>query len=93
MMGKLVETTHVTLGGEVGSNDWAFPYLDEQHVRYNKQLLTEAGALLLGRHTYEHLSIAYTRMADEAPAGTPRRSTATSPHSSTISSATPGGIS
>jgi hypothetical protein len=23
-MGKLVEATHVTLGGEVGTNDWAF---------------------------------------------------------------------
>ena len=25
-MGKLVEATHVTLGGEVGSTEWAFPY-------------------------------------------------------------------
>jgi dihydrofolate reductase len=70
-MGKLVEANHVTLGGEVGTNDWAFPYLDEQHVQYNMQLLTEADGLLLGRHTYEHLSVAYTRMSDEAPAGIP----------------------
>ena len=70
-MSKLVEANHVTLGGEVGTNDWALPYLDEQHVQYNMQLLTEADSLLLGRHTYEHLSVAYTRMADEAPAGIP----------------------
>ncbi len=70
-MSKLVEATHVTLGGEVGTNDWAFPYLDEEHVRYNMELLSEADALLLGRRTYEHLSVAYTRMADEAPAHVP----------------------
>ena len=70
-MSKLVEATHVTLGGEVGSNNWALPYLDEQHVQYNMQLLTEADALLLGRHTYDGLSAAYIKMADQAPAGVP----------------------
>jgi hypothetical protein len=70
-MGKLVEATHVTLGGEVGTNDWAFPYLDEQHVQYNIELLTRADALLLGRRTYEQLSVAYTRMAEHAAANVP----------------------
>ncbi len=73
MIGALIEATHVTLGGEVGNNDWAFPYLDEQFAQYTTALLTRADALLLGRLTYQHLSIAYTRMAeaDEAPAGVP----------------------
>jgi hypothetical protein len=53
MMGKLVEATHVTLGGEVGTTDWAFPYLDEQFSQYTTKLLVGADALLLGRHTYE----------------------------------------
>jgi dihydrofolate reductase len=35
------------------------------------ELLTDADALLLGRHTYEHLSVAYTRMAEQAPAHVP----------------------
>ena len=70
-MSKLVEATHVTLGGEIGSTDWAFPYLDKQHVHYATKLLTDADALLLGRLTYEGLSAAYLRMADEAPAGIP----------------------
>ena len=70
-MSKLVEANHVTLGGEVGTNNWAFPYLDEQHSQYNMELLTEADALLLGRHTYQGLSAAYTGMADQAPAGVP----------------------
>ena len=75
-MGKLVEATHVTLGGEVGTTDWAFPYLDDQHSQYAMELLTRADALLLGRHTYEGLSVAYTRMADEAPPAFPLTSSA-----------------
>src|ERR1039458_4086833 len=71
-MSKLVEATHVTLGGEIGSPDaWAHPYLDDQHARYANELLTAADAPLLGRLTYEGLSVAYTRMAQEAPADVP----------------------
>ncbi len=71
-MSKLVEATHVTLGGEIGALDaWAHPYLDDQHTRYATQLLTAAGALLLGRLTYEGLSAAYTKMAEQAPPGVP----------------------
>jgi dihydrofolate reductase len=63
-MRKLVESTHVALGGEIGSpQDWAFPYLDDEHARYATGLLAEADALLLGRRTYEGLSGAYTAMA------------------------------
>jgi dihydrofolate reductase len=68
---KFIEATHVTLGGEVGTNDWAFAYLDEQHSQYAMELLTQADALFLGRRTYEGLSVAYTKMADEAPAAVP----------------------
>src|SRR5580700_6392514 len=71
-MSKLVEATHVTLGGEIGSPDaWARPYLDDEHARYAEKLLTMADALLLGRLTYEGLSVAYTGMAKEAPPGAP----------------------
>jgi dihydrofolate reductase len=70
-MGKLVEAVHVTLGGEVGTTNWAHPYLDEQFGRYAMELLAGADALLLGRVTYEGLSAAYTRMAEESGAGAP----------------------
>jgi dihydrofolate reductase len=71
-MTKLVEATHVTLGGEIGSPDaWAHPYLDEQHARYAMDLLSAADALLLGRVTYEGLSAAYTRMAGRPSGGAP----------------------
>jgi len=61
-MRKLIESTHVSLGGEIGSPRWAFPYLDEEHHRYANGLLAEADALLLGRLTYEGLSAAYPQM-------------------------------
>lgn len=62
-MRKLVESTHVSLGGEIGSpQDWAFPYLNDEHMEYASNLLFSADALLLGRRTYEGLSAAYPTM-------------------------------
>jgi dihydrofolate reductase len=61
-MSKLIEVNHVSLGGEIGSVDWAFPYLDDQHEQYVTGMLSEADALLLGRRTYEGLSAAYPAM-------------------------------
>ena len=61
-MRRLIESTHVSLGGEIGSPDWAFPYLNEEHNDYAKRLLFSADALLLGRLTYEGLSAAYPAM-------------------------------
>ncbi|HWC79228.1 MAG TPA: dihydrofolate reductase family protein [Pseudonocardiaceae bacterium] len=63
-MGKLIEATHVALGGEQGDNAWARPYLDEEHQAYAGALLDAADSLLLGRATYEGLSAAYTAMAE-----------------------------
>lgn len=71
-MGKLIEATHVSLGGEIASIDrWVPGYLDDQHARYARGVLDAADALLLGRVTYEGLSAAYMRMAEQAPPGTP----------------------
>jgi hypothetical protein len=61
-MRKLIETNHVSLGGEVGTTEWALPYLDEDHNAYATQLLFGADTLLLGRKTYEGLSAAYQAM-------------------------------
>ena len=69
-MRKLIESNHVSLGGEVGSPEWAHPYLDDEHNDYAQRLLAGADALLLGRVTYEGLSAAYPTMA-EADSGVP----------------------
>ncbi len=66
-MRKLIESTHVSLGGEIGSPQWAFPYLDEEHNDYATRLLFAADALLLGRLTYQGLSAAYPTMASGDP--------------------------
>jgi dihydrofolate reductase len=60
---KLIESTHVSLGGEIGSpGEWAAPFLDDEHHAYASDLLSSADALLLGRRTYEGLSAAYQAM-------------------------------
>jgi dihydrofolate reductase len=65
-MRKLIESTHVALGGQIDPLEWAFPYLDDEHARYATGLLDSADALLLGRRTYEGLSAAYQAMASTA---------------------------
>jgi dihydrofolate reductase len=62
-MRKLIESTHVSLGGEIGSpHEWAAAYLNDEHMQYATELLFSADALLLGRRTYEGLSTAYPSM-------------------------------
>jgi dihydrofolate reductase len=66
-MRKLIEVTHVTLGGEIGSpQTWGRPYLNEEHMQYATEVLSAADALLLGRLTYEGLSAGYTTVARNA---------------------------
>lgn len=61
-MGRPVEITHVSLGGQIDPLDWAYPFLDEEHLAYAERHLAAADALLLGRRTYEGLSTAYQAM-------------------------------
>lgn len=62
-MRKLIESTHVSLGGEIGApQEWGSAYLDEEQFAYANSLLRSADALLLGRRTYEGLSAAYPTM-------------------------------
>jgi dihydrofolate reductase len=65
MMRKLIESTFVTLGGDIGApQEWGLPYLScEDGDRINRELLFGADALLLGRKTYEGLSAGYIAMA------------------------------
>jgi dihydrofolate reductase len=65
-MTKLIEITHVSLGGEIDPLDWAYPYLDDEHAAYAEAQLLAADALLLGRRTYQGLSAAYQAMASSS---------------------------
>ena len=53
-MGKLVESTFVSLDGSIENpQNWSPPYWDDEHRAYATKLLWDADALLLGRKTYE----------------------------------------
>jgi dihydrofolate reductase len=62
---KLIESTFVTLGGDIGApQEWGPSYLfGPEQDEYARALLLGADALLLGRKTYEGLSAGYTAMA------------------------------
>jgi dihydrofolate reductase len=68
-MRKLIESTFVTLGGDIGApQEWGPPYLNgPEQDAYLRDLLFGADALLLGRKTYEGLSAGYSRMAADGP--------------------------
>jgi dihydrofolate reductase len=68
-MRKLIESTFVTLGGDIGApQDWGPPYLfGPEPGEYSRELLFGADALLLGRKTYQGLSAAYIAMAEGEP--------------------------
>jgi dihydrofolate reductase len=63
-MRKLIESTFVTLGGDVSApQEWGRAYLTgDDHGACTRELLFGADALLLGRRTYDGLSAAYPAM-------------------------------
>lgn len=66
-MGKLVESTFVSLDGVISNpQEWGPPYWDDEHIAYNRKLLFDAEAMLLGRVTYEGFAQAWPqRKGDE----------------------------
>jgi dihydrofolate reductase len=68
-MRKLIESTFVTLGGDISAPQvWGPRYLDgSDQDDYARDLLFGADALLLGRKTYEGLSVGYTAMGAAEP--------------------------
>jgi dihydrofolate reductase len=59
-MRRLVESTFVTLGGDIHApQEWGPPYWDDEHAAYAQKLLFAADALLLGRTTYEGFAEAW----------------------------------
>jgi dihydrofolate reductase len=59
-VGKLVESTFVSLDGVISNpQEWGPPYWDDEHIAYNRRLLFDAEAMLLGRVTYEGFAQAW----------------------------------
>lgn len=69
-MRKLIESTYVSLDGMVsGESFWAAQarFQDDKHVEHAAKLLGSAGALVLGRATYEAFAASWpTRTGDLA---------------------------
>ena len=65
-MRRLIESTFVTLDGVISApHEWGPPYWDDEHAAYANRLLKGAGALLLGRATYEVFSVAWPQRAGD----------------------------
>lgn len=69
-MRKLIESTFMTLDGVIESPEqWGPPYWDEEHSGYAEQLMASAGALLLGRETYEGFAGVWPQMEKDGVDG------------------------
>lgn len=65
-MRQLLESTFVTLDGIISDPHlWGQPYWDDEHNAYNDKLAQRAGALLLGRETFEGFAQVWPTMAGE----------------------------
>jgi dihydrofolate reductase len=64
-MGKLYAVEYVTLDGVFEEPAWSGPYFNDELGDWQDQNLKEAGALLLGRKTYEGFKAAWPQMEAE----------------------------
>ncbi|KUL42372.1 dihydrofolate reductase family protein [Actinoplanes awajinensis] len=64
-MGKVVAVEYVTLDGVFEEPSWSGPYFNEELSGWQAENLREAGALLLGRRTYEGFKAAWPQMEAE----------------------------
>lgn len=66
-MRKLVLYSFLSLDGGFRHGGWAVPLFDEQMVQYMIGLTVRAGALLLGRKTYDIFASSWPLASDEDP--------------------------
>lgn len=60
-MGKLVESTFITLDGVISNpHHYGPPYWDDEHAAYAQKLFDPADAMLLGRETYQGFAEAWS---------------------------------
>ena len=68
-MGRVVAVEYLTLDGVFENPQWSGPYFDEAVGAFQGSTMQWADALLLGRATYEEMSVAWPAMGDDPSTG------------------------
>jgi dihydrofolate reductase len=68
-VGRIVAVEYVTLNGVFEDPAWSAPYFDEEVAAFQAEAMQWADALLLGRVTYDGMSVAWPAMGDEPGTG------------------------
>jgi dihydrofolate reductase len=66
-MRKLVNSTYMTLDGVIEDPMWTMPYFDEEAAAFAGSLTDAADALLMGRATYDGMSVAWPARDESDP--------------------------
>jgi dihydrofolate reductase len=66
-MRKLINSTYVTLDGVIENPMWTSPYFDEEAAAFAGSQTDAADALLMGRRTYDGMSVAWPAMDESDP--------------------------
>ncbi len=68
-MGRIVAVEYLTLDGVFEDPAWSGPYFDAAVAAFQAEAMQWADALLLGRVTYDGMSVAWPAMGDEPGTG------------------------
>ncbi|MCX5199787.1 dihydrofolate reductase family protein [Streptomyces sp. NBC_00249] len=71
-MRKVIASVFVSIDGVFEDPSWSMPFWNDEAAKYAGAQMDEAGALLLGRVTYEGMAPAWTARAEGADSGTRR---------------------
>ena len=65
-MRKLIESTYLTINGVIDNpQDWTGPYWDDEYLGYNRDLMENVEAQVLGRVTYEGFAEAWSQRSGD----------------------------
>jgi dihydrofolate reductase len=68
-MGRISVSTYLTLDGVMEEPSWTAPYWNDELSDFQGEVFNAADALLLGRETYEGMSVAWTKMEQTGEEG------------------------
>jgi dihydrofolate reductase len=66
-MRKLINSTYITLDGVIENPMWSAPYFDDEAAAFAGEQTDRADALLMGRLTYDGMSVAWPAQDESDP--------------------------